>query len=73
MRINKPIISPHQKEKIELVKLTYSMSRAEKEKALTKALIRQGWKLVEDKQMGNINDDEVCIEYEQDKLIETFN
>ena len=23
--------------------------------------------------MGNINDDEVCIEYEQDKLIETFN
>ena len=23
--------------------------------------------------MDNINDDEVCIEYEQDKLIETFN
>lgn len=49
MSINKPIISPHKKEKIELVKLTKSMTRAEKEKALTVALIRQGWKLVEDK------------------------
>ena len=49
MNINEPIISHHQKEKIELVKLINSMSRAEKEKALTKALIRQGWKLVEDK------------------------
>ena len=49
MRINEPIISPHHKEKIELVKLTNSMNRAEKEKALTEALIRQGWKLVEDK------------------------
>ena len=49
MSIKKPIVSPHNKEKIELVKLTYSMSRAEKEKALTEALIRQGWKLVEDK------------------------
>tara|TARA_E500000178_G_scaffold304782_1_gene315810 strand:- start:109 stop:258 length:150 start_codon:yes stop_codon:yes gene_type:complete len=49
MSINKSIISPHNKEKIELVKLTNSMRRAEKEKALTEALIRQGWKLVEDK------------------------
>ena len=49
MSINEPIISPHQKEKIELVKLINSMSRTEKEKALTVALIRQGWKLVEDK------------------------
>ena len=49
MRANKPIISPHQKEKIELVKLTNSMTRTEKEKALTEALIRQGWKLVADK------------------------
>ena len=49
MSIKKPIISPHQKEKNELVKLSNSMSRAEKEKALTEALIRQGWKLVEDK------------------------
>ena len=49
MSINKPIISPQHKEKIKLVKLTNSMSRAEKEKALTDALIRQGWKLVEDK------------------------
>jgi len=49
MNINKPIIFPHHKEKIELVKLTNSMSRAEKEIALTEALILQGWKLVEDK------------------------
>ena len=49
MKNNKSIISPHHKEKIELVKLTNSMTRAEKEKALTVALIRQGWKLVEDK------------------------
>ena len=49
MSINKPIISPQNKEKIELVKLASSMSRAEKEKALTEALIRQGWKLVENK------------------------
>jgi hypothetical protein len=49
MSINKPIISPHQKDKVELVKLTNSMTRAEKEKALTEALIRQGWKLVEEK------------------------
>ena len=49
MSIKKPIISPHNKEKIELIKLTNSMSRAEKEVALTEALIRQGWKLVEDK------------------------
>ena len=49
MSINKPIISPHPKDKVELVKLTNSMSRAEKEKALTEALIRQGWKLVEEK------------------------
>ena len=49
MSIKKPIVSPHKKEKIELVKLTNSMSRVEKEKALTEALIRQGWKLVEDK------------------------
>ena len=47
MSINKTIISPHNKEKIELVKLTNSMSRAEKEEALTEVLIRQGWKLVE--------------------------
>jgi len=49
MSIKRPIISPHNEEKIELVKLTNSVSRAEKEKALTEALIRQGWKLVEDK------------------------
>ena len=49
MSIKKPIISPHNEEKIELVKLTNSMNRAEKEIALTEALIRQGWKLVEDK------------------------
>ena len=49
MSFNKLIISPHKKEEIELVKLTNSMSRVEKEKALTVALIRQGWKLVEDK------------------------
>ena len=49
MSINKSIISPHNKEKVGLVKLTNSMTRAEKEKALTEALIRQGWKLMEDK------------------------
>ena len=49
MSINKSIISPHNKEKVELVKLINSMTRAEREKALTEALIRQGWKLVEDK------------------------
>ena len=49
MSINKSIISPHNKEKVELVKLTNSMTRTEKEKALTEALIRQGWKLVEDR------------------------
>ena len=49
MSINKSIISPHNKEKVELVKLTNSMSRVKKEKALTEALIRQGWKSVEDK------------------------
>ena len=49
MTINKLKISPHQKEKIELVKLINSMTRAEKEKALTEVLIRQGWKLVGDK------------------------
>ena len=41
--------SRDKKEKVELIKLTNLMSRAEKEKALTEALIRQGWKLVEDK------------------------
>ena len=40
---------PIEKNKLVLVKFTNSMSRAEKEKALTEALIRQGWKLVEDK------------------------
>ena len=49
MSINEPKISPYQKEKIELVKLTNSMTRAKKEKDLTESLIRQGWKLVEDK------------------------
>ena len=49
MSINKSIISPHNKEKVEIVKITNSMTRAEREKALTEALIRQGWKLVEDK------------------------
>ena len=49
MTNKKTMISPHYKEKTELVKLTNSMSRVEKEKALTEALIRQGWKLVEDK------------------------
>ena len=48
MSINKSIISNHNKENVELVKLTNSMTRAEREKALTEALIRQGWKLVED-------------------------
>ena len=41
-------ISSHNN-KVELVKLNKEMIRAEKEKALTEALIRQGWKLVEDK------------------------
>ena len=44
----RPTISSHNN-KVELVKLNKEMSRDEKEKALTKALIRQGWKLVEDK------------------------
>ena len=43
----RPTISSHNN-KVELVKLNKEMSRAEKEKALTEALIRQGWKLVED-------------------------
>ena len=43
-----PTISSHNN-KIELVKLNKEMSRDKKEKALTEALIRQGWKLVEDK------------------------
>ena len=41
-------ISSHNN-KVKLVKLNKEMSRAEKEKALTEALIRQGWKLEEDK------------------------
>ena len=45
---DRPTISSHNN-KVELVKLNKEMSRAEKEKALTEALIRQGWKLVEDK------------------------
>ena len=44
----RPTISSNNN-KVELVKLNKEMSRAEKEKALTEALIRQGWKLVEDK------------------------
>ena len=44
----RPTISSHNN-KVELVKLNKEMSRAVKEKALTEALIRQGWKLVEDK------------------------
>ena len=44
----RPTISSHNN-KVELVKLNKEMSRDEKEKALTKALIHQGWKLVEDK------------------------
>ena len=44
----RPNISSHNN-KIELVKLNKEMSGDEKEKALTEALIRQGWKLVEDK------------------------
>ena len=44
----RPTISSHNN-KVNLVKLNKEMSRAEKEKALTEALIRQGWKLVEDK------------------------
>ena len=44
----RPTISSHNN-KVELVKLNKEMSRAEKEKALSEALIRQGWKLVEDK------------------------
>ena len=44
----RPTISSHNN-KVELVKLNKEMIRAEKEKALTEALIRQGWKLVEDK------------------------
>ena len=47
MSISKPKKSPDKK--VELIKLTNLMSRAEKEKALTEALIRQGWKLVDDK------------------------
>ena len=49
MNINKSIISNHNKENVELVKLTNSMTRAEREKALIEALIGQGWKLVKDK------------------------
>ena len=44
----RPTISSHNN-KVELIKLNKEMSRAEKEKALTEAIIRQGWKLVEDK------------------------
>ena len=47
MSISKPKKSTDKK--VELIKLTNLMSRAEKEKALTEALIRQGWKLVDDK------------------------
>ena len=36
-------------DKVKLVRLTKSMSTGDKERELTKALIRQGWKLVEDK------------------------
>ena len=36
-------------DKVKLVRLTKSMSTSDKERELTKALIRQGWKLVEDK------------------------
>ncbi|MDA9171116.1 hypothetical protein N9O69_03445 [Alphaproteobacteria bacterium] len=45
---DRPTISSHNN-KIELVKFNKEMSRDKKEKALTEALIRQGWKLVEDK------------------------
>ena len=42
------VISKPKSDKVELVRLTKSMSTKEKERELTKALIRQGWKLVED-------------------------
>ena len=41
-------ISSHNN-KVELVKLNKEMSREDKVTVLTEALIRQGWKLVEDK------------------------
>ena len=44
----RPTISSHNN-KLELIKLNKEMSREDKVKALTEALIRQGWKLVEDK------------------------
>ena len=43
-----PTISSHNN-KVELVKLNKEMSREDKVTVLTEALIRQGWKLVEDK------------------------
>ena len=44
----RPTISSHNN-KVELVKLNKEMSREDKVTVLTEALIRQGWKLVEDK------------------------
>ena len=43
------IISQRKIEKIDLVKIPVSLSRAEKIKHLTKSLIKLGWKFVEDK------------------------
>ena len=42
------VISKPKSYKVELVRLTKSMNTTEKERELTKALLRQGWKLVED-------------------------
>ena len=41
-------ISKPKSDKVELVRLTKSLSTKERERELTKALLRQGWKLVED-------------------------
>ena len=43
------IISSHNKRQIDLVKIPKKMSRTEKNKHLTKSLIKLGWKFVEDK------------------------
>ena len=43
------VISSNNRRQIDLVKIPKKMSRKEKIKHLTKSLIKQGWKLVEDK------------------------
>ena len=43
------VISKPKLDKVELIRLSKSMSTIDKERELTNALIRQGWTLVEDK------------------------